>query len=125
MVIGLGIDLTEIDRIAASLRRFGNQLPSRILRPEELATMPKGRAASWLAGRFAAKEAAVKALGTGFALGIGFQDIAIVQDELGKPNLHFYGAAAKRAEEMGVTRINISMTHGRDSAASVVVLEKD
>lgn len=122
MIKGLGLDLVEIDRIRRIFLRFGARFCERILTPAENASLG-GDAVRYLSSRFAAKEAAVKALGTGFRDGIGFQDIETGADELGKPSLTLAGAALARARGLGVARIHLSITHGRDTACAVVVLE--
>ncbi len=76
-----------------------------------------------MAARFAAKEAAVKALGTGFAAGVGPLDVEVVSLSSGKPELRLHGAAARRAGELGAAAAHISLTHERDAAAAVVILE--
>lgn len=124
MIIGLGIDITELDRIERSLEKFGERFAEKILTPEELKLMPGKKPVPYLAARFAAKEAAVKALGTGFSEGITFQCLEITRLESGAPQLNFHGRALERSMEMGVQGIHISITHGRDNAAAVVVLEK-
>lgn len=124
MIIGLGIDLTELDRIKRSLEKFGERFMEKILTPKELELLPAKNPVPYVAARFAAKEAAVKALGTGFAEGITFQTIEITRMESGAPQLNFLGEALKRSKIMEVHGIHISITHGRDTAAAVVVLEK-
>lgn len=124
MIIGLGIDLTELDRIKRSLEKFGERFMEKILTPKELELLPAKNPVPYVAARFAAKEAAVKALGTGFAEGITFQTIEITRMESGAPQLNFLGEALKRSKTMDVHGIHISITHGRDTAAAVVVLEK-
>ena len=82
-----------------------------------------GARAAFVAGRFAAKEAAVKALGTGFAEGVSMRDVEVLRLPSGRPELRFSGAAARRAEELGVKAVHVSLTHERDVAGAVVVLE--
>lgn len=127
MVIGLGIDVVEIDRIERALDRFPNRFPQRILTEEELRIYPaaKSRAVAYLAARFAAKEAAVKALGTGFSQGIGFRHMEIRRHDSGRPELHLLGPARDLAVQKGVVRSHVSLTHGRREAAAVVILESD
>lgn len=124
MIVGLGLDVVEVDRVAASLARFGRRFAERVLTPAELARMPE-KAAPYVSGLFAAKEAGVKALGTGFRDGIHFRSVEIVPDDLGKPDIRFHGPAAARAGELGADRALVSITHGRDTAAAVVILERD
>ncbi len=122
MIIGTGVDLIELDRIKAIYKKFGNRFSARILTPGELIRIPPNPV-SYLASRFAAKEAGVKALGTGFALGITLQHLEILQDDLGRPELFFSGPASSRALELGVQKIHLSISHGRDIAVAVVILE--
>ncbi|WP_319781242.1 holo-[acyl-carrier-protein] synthase [Maridesulfovibrio sp.] len=124
MIIGLGIDITELDRIKRSLDKYGERFAEKILTPAELELLPEKNPVPYVAARFAAKEAAVKALGTGFAEGITFHTIEITRMESGAPHLNFLGKARERSKLMGVAGIHISITHGRDTAAAVVVLEK-
>lgn len=123
MIVGIGIDITEIDRIAKGWGRFGDRFARRILHPQELARMPVANPVAFLAGRFAVKEAAVKALGTGFSGGIRPRDIEVGPAPGGAPQLILHGKAAARMETLGATRAHVSLTHGRDTAAAVVVLE--
>ena len=125
MILGTGIDLAELPRIEKSLNRWGQRFLTRILAKEELPLLPANgaRQAAWLAGRFAAKEAAVKALGTGFAQGIGPKDIAVIAQKDGSPRLLLHGKAQLRAQDMGVARMHLSITHERAMAAAVVILE--
>ena len=126
-IIGIGIDLAELSRIAQTLHRFGEHFLNRIMSPEEQQRIPQplssNRAAAYVAARFAAREAAVKALGTGFSNGIAFTDIRVVSRASGAPELLLSGPAAARAAELGVSRIHLTLTHTRDNAAAVVILE--
>ena len=122
MIIGVGIDIAELGRVARSFERFGAKFCSRILVPAELAAMP-ANAVPFLASRFAAKEAAVKALGTGFSQGVTFQDIEVRSDSLGKPAILFHNQALERCRALGVRQSHLSLSHGRDSAVAVVILE--
>ena len=122
MIVGLGLDVTELDRIERIFARHGERFCEKILTPAERAEMPR-LAVPFLAARFAAKEAGVKALGTGFRNGISYKDVEVCADPLGKPLLRFLHAAKERADALGVASAHISLTHGRDVAAAVVVLE--
>lgn len=123
MILGLGLDVAELGRMRESLDRFGARFVARILTEDEAAALPQARPEAYLAARFAAKEACAKALGTGFAEGITLHDIAVRRLPSGAPELVLTGAAKARAESMGVVRLHLSLTHGRDIAAAVVVLE--
>lgn len=125
MIIGLGIDLVELSRVARAHERFGLSFAQKILHPDELAALPGGaQAVPYLGARFAAREAAVKALGTGFR-GVWFQDFCVRKNELGRPILELYGPAREALERLGATNVHLSLTHGRDTAAAVVILEKE
>lgn len=123
MIVGLGLDVAELSRIAKSWERFGYQFAKKILHPAELENIPS-QPVPFLAARFAAKEAAVKALGTGFAEGIGFHDIEVRSLPSGKPELLFHNHARQKKESLGATCVHVSLTHGRETAAAVVILEK-
>lgn len=125
MILGLGLDLVSLPRMERSLERFGEHLLERVLTPAERALLPAapGAKAAYVAARFAAKEAAVKALGTGFAQGVGPRDVEVVSLPSGRPELRLHGAAARRAREMGVVSAHLSLTHERDAAAAVAILE--
>lgn len=128
MIIGIGTDLTALSRIESSVRRFGDTFLARVLTEKERAAMPGAGTSAfphipYIAGRFAAKEAASKALGTGLSGGIGLHDLEILSLESGRPELHLHGAARERARELGVARRHLSITHERDMAAAFVVLE--
>ena len=123
MIIGIGLDIVELDRIDRAWQRHGQRFAQRILCPAELERLPPRTPVAFLAARFAAKEAAVKALGTGFSNGIGPHDIEVRSLPSGQPCIQRHGKAAQRLGEMGATRALISLTHGRDTAAAVVILE--
>lgn len=123
MIKGMGIDLTELDRIAALWERYGQRFARRILTDRELDQLPKRNPVPRLAALFACKEAAVKALGTGFARGIHFKCVEILHNEHGKPDIAFLGEGLARCRRLGVTRTHVTMTHSRDTAAASVILE--
>ena len=124
-VIGIGTDLIEISRITESLERFGDAFVRRVLHPAEASSLPEhpSRRAEYVASRFAAKEAVVKALGTGFADGIGMSDVEVYKDDAGAPHIRLHGAAQARAGSLGVRAMHISLTHAREYAAAFAVLE--
>src|ERR1700722_16307930 len=124
MLIGTGIDLTEIPRIRNSIERFGNRFLDRIFTAGEIAyCMRKKNAAESFAARFAAKEAAAKALGTGISHGVSWLEIEVAREPAGRPFLVLSGRAGQRAHQLGVTRSSLSLTHTRDIALAVVVME--
>ncbi len=122
MIIGIGIDVAELDRISNSHRKFGDRFLHKILTPQEREHLPKHPAA-YLASRFAAKEACVKALGTGFSQGIFFDHIDVISLPSGQPTIRLSGPALQRAGELCVQTIHLSITHGRTIASAVVILE--
>lgn len=123
MIVGLGIDIVELTRITHSLEKFGQRFQDRILTPAEAALVPSNPI-PFLAGRFAAKEAAVKALGTGFSQGISLHDIEVVNDPSGKPCLALHNHALLRSRDMSVKNQFVSISHGKDNAVAVVILEQ-
>ena len=131
MIVGLGIDLVELDRIEKSLRRFSLRFAEKLLHPDERVNFAKFAdplspgAVAHLAARFAAKEAAVKALGTGFAQGIILHDVRVLSRASGQPDIFLHNLALARADELGVVRTHLSLSHARKSACAVVVLESD
>lgn len=122
MIVGVGIDIAELERISQAHARHGVRFAERVLTVAELALLP-ANATPFLASRFAAKEAAVKALGTGFSGGITFRDVEVRSDELGKPSIIFHNAALERCRVLGVRRAHLSLSHSRENAVAVVILE--
>jgi holo-[acyl-carrier protein] synthase len=121
-VLGLGIDLCEIDRIEEALGRHGQRFLDRICSPGELRRpLESPRIGEHVAGLFAAKEAAMKALGTGMQ-GVSFREIAVAREPGGPPRLVLTGRARARADILGVTAAHVTITHGRRDAVSVVLL---
>lgn len=123
MILGIGLDVAEVSRIRDSLERFGEGFTRRVLTEAEAAGMPKADPAPYVAARFAAKEAAAKALGTGFAEGVTQTSIEVLNLPSGAPVLKLHGKALEIASAMGVQRMHISLTHGRDIAAATVIME--
>ena len=118
MLLSSGIDLIEIKRIKKALERHGERFLNRIYTEAEI-KQSQGNAPE-LAARFAAKEAASKALGTGIGP-ISWQEVETINDFSGKPQIYLQGRAARIAEELGYTTWSVSLTHTRDMAAAVVV----
>ena len=124
MVVGVGTDLMEIGRIKQSMARFGDRFLARVFTSAEIAyCQRKKNAAESFAARFAAKEAGAKALGTGISQGISWLELEVTRDPSGKPGLLLRGRAADRANVLGITRISLSITHSRESALAVVIME--
>jgi holo-[acyl-carrier protein] synthase len=119
----LGLDLTEVDRIAGVLERHRERFLARIFREGEIRRERRHpRAfAEHVAGRYAAKEAAMKALGLGWR-GLAFRDIEISRDVRGKPLVVFHGKALVRARSLKMLSAEVTITHGRDIAAAVVAI---
>jgi holo-[acyl-carrier protein] synthase len=121
-VVGLGIDLCEIDRIEEALARHGRRFLERVCVPGEVRRpLESRRIAEHVAGLFAAKEAAMKALGTGMR-GVAFREVAVAREPGGPPRLVLLGRARARADALGVSAAHVTITHGRRDAASVVLL---
>jgi holo-[acyl-carrier protein] synthase len=118
----VGIDMIAIPRVRAVIERHDGRFLRRIYTPEEVAFC-RGRVPE-LAARFAAKEAVMKALGTG-ARGVGWRDIEVLPDRRGKPLVYLYGRARARAELIGLHAIEVSLTHEHDLAVAAVVGVRD
>jgi holo-[acyl-carrier protein] synthase len=124
MVIGVGTDLMEISRIAQSIDRYGDRFLERVFTAREIEyCRRKKNSAESFAARFAAKEAAAKALGTGISRGVGWLELEVGREPGGRPTMELTGRAAVQARELGVTRVSLSLTHSRDVALAVVVME--
>jgi holo-[acyl-carrier protein] synthase len=124
MVLGVGTDLIEIARIQQSVARFGDRFLRRVFTPSEIDyCRRKKNAAESFAARFAAKEAGAKALGTGISQGISWLELEVVRQPSGKPTLQLTGRAAQRALQLGVATVSLSLTHSKDIALAVVVME--
>jgi len=120
MVIGVGTDLIEIARIAQSIER----ILRRVFTPREiLYCRRKKNAAESFAARFAAKEAGAKALGTGISRGVSWLELEVAREPSGKPSLQLTGRAAQHARDLGVAHVSLSLTHSKDIALAVVVME--
>jgi holo-[acyl-carrier protein] synthase len=125
MIVGLGIDLIEIDRIRSVYARHQQRFLNRILTPAEKEYVTQhADPSARLSGRWAAKEAGLKSLGTGLADGIGWRDIEILPDERGKPILHLHGKAAERAQLLEANVSHVTITHSNGLAMAQVILEK-
>jgi holo-[acyl-carrier protein] synthase len=122
-IIGLGLDVTEIDRISAVLARHGDRFLARVFTSGEVAYCQRHRdPAPSLAARFATKEAAMKALGTGAARGVGWRDIEVVRHSGEAPQLRLHGGAARRFEQMGGRSSLMTITHAGNLAVAQVLL---
>jgi len=124
VIIGLGIDQVGIDRVARLWKRYGERFARRVYtRAERDYCLARPDPAPSLAARFAAKEAAMKALGRGWPAGISFADIEVTREASGRPGLRFVNAAARRAEAIGLDRAVVSLTHDRTFASATVLFE--
>ena len=122
--MGLGVDITEVDRIQGAIERQGERLLKRIYTPAEIAYCERFKNKfERYAGRFAVKEAAMKALGTGWSRGVRWVDIEVVREKGGKPALKLAGEAKQIAERMGVKNIAITITHTEKQALAQVIFE--
>jgi holo-[acyl-carrier protein] synthase len=123
MIHGIGTDIVRVARIQENLDRFGRKFAQRILTPGELSEFEhSNRPAHFLARRFAAKEATVKALGTGFRQGIDFHHIGVNHDSQGKPFLTFYGPAQALEQSLGIDAALVSLADEDDHAVAFVML---
>lgn len=124
VIVGLGLDISEIDRIEAALTRHGAAILRRLFTPEEVAYCESHKNKfERYAGRFAAKEAGMKALGTGWRRGVRWRDIEVVREPSGKPTLRLAGVALEIAQRMGVKNISLSITHSGNLALAEVIFE--
>ena len=124
MILGTGIDIIEVARIASSFEKFGEKFLKRILLPEEIAyCLTHRKPAPFIAARFAAKEAISKAFGTGITAQLGWQDIEIKRKVSGEPYVVLHGNGQKLFKSHGATRLLISLSHTENYAAATAILE--
>ena len=124
-IIGIGLDATDIPRIAAAIARYGDRFTQRIFTDiENIYCASKHNPAPHYAGRFSAKEAAMKALGTGQTQGVLWRDIEVIRSG-GPPRLQFHGGALRRFEALGATGSLLSITHADTVAMAQVMLIRD
>ena len=117
--VTVGIDLVEVDRIAQTVARFGQRFLERVFTQDEL---EEGRRRiTWFAGRFAAKEACAKALGTGIGAAVAWRDMQVLRQASGKPSLRLSGDAAVRAAALDIAHMDVSISHTHQYALAVVV----
>ena len=122
MNLSSGVDIIEISRVGQVLERYGRRFLERVFTPDEIAYC-RGRPAN-LAARFAAKEATMKALGTGVR-GVSWKDIEVVRHESGAPSIRLQGRAKLRAQRLGVAEIALSISHSREYAVAFVVAQRE
>jgi holo-[acyl-carrier protein] synthase len=124
MILGVGTDLAEVKRIRDSVTRFGDRFLNRIYTEgERKYALSKANWAERLAARFAAKEAGMKAIGTGWSHNVNWRDLAVVNEPSGRPTLQLSGAAADIACKLGVKTLSLSLSHTAEVAFAVVILE--
>src|SRR2546428_4346004 len=124
MIMGIGIDVVQNDRIRESISKFGPRFLNRIYTEIEIGYCNNcADPAIHFAARFAAKEAAFKALGTGWAAGVKWKDVEVERLASGKPELHLHGEALAKATEQGAKRFYVSLTHDQLVSCAVVILE--
>ena len=124
MIVGSGIDLCEVPRIQSAIARHGRRFIERVFTGREIAyAESKANRYERYAARFAAKEAGMKALGTGWRGGIRWHDFEVANLSSGRPTLRFHGKAAELAEERGVRGVALSITHTAGQALAMVILE--
>jgi len=124
VIVGTGIDLAEVDRIGDAIERHGRRFIERIYTPQEIAYVErKVNRYERYAARFAAKEAGMKAIGTGWKRGVRWQDFEVTNLPSGRPTLEFHGVAAQFAQSLGVRNISLSLTHTAVQAMAIVILE--
>jgi len=124
MIVGIGIDIAEVPRVQDAIQRFGERFLERVFTPGERRYCDsKANRVERYAARFAAKEAAVKALGTGWNHGVRWRDCEVVRMPGGRPTIHFHGKAAEFAVKLGVKNAALSITHTKEQAIAQVILE--
>ena len=124
MIFGIGTDIADCVRVGSIYAKHGHHFVKNILTPAELERMAELKdPKDYIAGRWAAKEAFSKALGTGMCAECAFVEIEVLSDERGKPFVKLYAATAETAKRLGITRIHVSISHERELATAFVVLE--
>jgi holo-[acyl-carrier protein] synthase len=124
VIVGSGVDLAEVSRIRQAVERYGGRFVDRVFTPAEVAYVErKANRFERYAARFAAKEAGMKAIGTGWRKGVRWQDFEVANLPSGKPTLRLHGQAARIAEALGVRAISLSLTHTKDAGLAFVILE--
>jgi holo-[acyl-carrier protein] synthase len=124
VILGTGVDLAEVDRIKASFERYGDRFKHRIYTSTEIAYVErKANRFERYAARFAAKEAGMKALGTGWRCGVQWKDFEVINAPGGRPTLYLHGKAKEIADRQGVKHTNLSLTHTAQSGLAFVIFE--
>jgi len=124
LIVGLGVDIAEVQRVQTAIERRGAPFLRRVYTPNEIEYCERFKNKfERYAGRFAAKEAAMKALGTGWSRGVRWVDIEVVREASGRPTIVLAGEASKIADRLGVKRISLSITHTKEQALAQVIFE--
>jgi holo-[acyl-carrier protein] synthase len=124
VIVGMGIDIAEVERVKAAIERHGEAFLRRVYTPRERQYCEKFKNKyERYAGRFAAKEATMKALGTGWSRGVRWVDVEVVRQSGGRPTISLAGEAAKVASALGVERVALSITHTSAQAFAQVIFE--
>lgn len=124
MIVGTGIDIAEVPRIASSIERFGRRFLERVFTADEIRYCEsKANKSERYAARFAAKEAGMKAIGTGWHLGVRWQDIEVRRMPGGRPTIVFHAKAGEFFTKLGAVRVHVSLTHTKELAMAQVILE--
>ena len=124
MIVGTGIDIAEVGRIAESIERFGDRFIQRVFTEGEIRYCEsKANRFERYAARFAAKEAAMKALGTGWNHGVRWRDVEVLREPGRRPTIRFHGKAAEFASRLNAKNNSLSISHTRDQAIASVILE--
>ncbi len=124
MIVGMGVDIAEVPRVQAAIERYGARFINRIFTPAETRYCEsKANKYERFAARFAAKEAALKAIGTGWKLGVTWQEVEVVRLPSGKPTIAFHGKAAEFAQRLGMKTASVSLSHTDQIAIAQVILE--
>jgi|SRR5580704_6595229 holo-[acyl-carrier protein] synthase len=124
MIVGTGIDIAEVPRIGQSIQRFGDRFLRRVFTESEIHYCEsKANRVERFAARFAAKEAAMKALGTGWNRGVRWRDVEVCRQPGGRPTIAFHGKAAEFAARLGAVRVAVSLSHSAEQAIAQVILE--
>lgn len=124
MIVGTGIDIAEVPRVASAIARFGHRFLQRVYTESEICYCEsKANRVERYAARFAAKEAAMKALGTGWNHGVRWRDVEVCRRPGGRPTIVFHGKAAEFAARIGAAHIALSLSHTAEQAIAQVILE--
>jgi holo-[acyl-carrier protein] synthase len=124
MIVGTGVDITEVPRVAAAIERFGERFLKRVFTEQEIQyCQSKHNFVERFAARFAAKEAALKAIGTGLRMGISWREVEVTRTPGGRPSIAFHGVAGQFASRLNMKRAHLSLSHTKEHAIAYVILE--